>query len=296
MKPKSFIFLLIVAFVMLLYAPIVLATPILGSAQSFAALGYAGVTNGHQDDNPTTQIYGNVGVYPGPLTAITGFYPDGTVSGGSIHGPDAVSQQALADVTNAYGVLAGLPSPLGNNLTGQNLGGGRTITPGVYTSTDSVALLNGALTLDAQGLPNARFVFNLATALTTGSNAVVNVIGGDQSTEVYWVIGSTATLGDDTVFAGNILAQASVIFDPRAEILCGRAFALTASVTLIDNLVSNNNSLENFGHTERLDFGSFGFSGGGAAPPSPVPEPATWLLLGSGLVGLAGFTRRKFKK
>jgi len=160
--------------------------------------------------------------------------------------------------------------------------------------TDSVAYLNGELTLDAEGLSNALFVFNLAAALTTGSDAVVNVINGDPSTQVYWAIGSTATLGTDTTFAGNILAHTTVILDPRAEILCGRAFALTGSVTLIDNFISNNNTLEDFG-SGRSDFGSYGFSGGNGST-APIPEPATMLLLGSGLVGLAGFARRKFKK
>ena len=198
------------------------------------------------------------------------------MTGGSIYGPGGLSLNARLDATTAYTTLAGLS---GANLTGQNLGGGRTLTSGVYTMTDSVAFLNGILTLDAQGLPNARFVFDLAGALTTGPhqyNAVVNVIDGDPGTEVYWVVGSTATLGDDTVFAGNIIAYASVILDPRAEILCGRAFALTGSVTLIDNLISNNNTAQDFG-SGRSDFGSYGFSGGGApSGPGTGHHAASW--------------------
>ena len=281
-RQKFLILCAVAACVALLCPALASATPILGSAQDFAVLGHESVINGHSDPNPDTQVYGNLGVTPG--TSITGF-PPGVVTGGAIHNNDAVAVSALADATSAYGILAALP---GTDLTGQDLGGGRTITPGVYTMTDSVAYLNGALTLDATGIPNASFVFNLAHALTTGTGAVVNVIGGDSGTEVYWVIGSSATLGTGTVFAGNILADASVTLDPTAEILCGRAFALTGSVTLIDNLISNNNTAEDFG-SGRSDFGSYGFSGGA------VPIPPTILLLGSGLAGLVAF-RKRFKK
>jgi type VI secretion system secreted protein VgrG len=274
-KSKFLILFVAAALAAFLYPPLIVDASILGKAQDFAVLGHETVTNGHNDPNPTTQVYGNLGVTPG--TSVTGFYPDGTVSGGTIHTDDAVAQLALAKANDAYTVLAGLS---GTDLTGQNLGGGRTITPGVYTMTDSTALLNGALTLDAQGLPNARFVFNLAAALTTGTDAVVKVIGGDSGTEVYWVIGSSATLGTGTVFAGNILAHDSISFDPTADILCGRAFALTGAVTLIDNLISNDNTAQPFG-TTRSDFGSYGFSG-----KVQVPEPSMMLQLGLALVGL----------
>jgi hypothetical protein len=134
----------------LLLPPLVSATPILGSGQSFAVLGYSTVTNGHSDPNPTTQIYGNLGVTPG--TSVTGFYPDGTVSGGSIHIDDGVAQLALQDITTAYNTLEG--SPFVYDYTGIELGsaGYDTLTPGVYHFNTS-AQLTGALTLDFQGDP-----------------------------------------------------------------------------------------------------------------------------------------------
>jgi len=98
------------------------------------------------------------------------------------------------------------------------------------------------------------------------------------------------------MFAGNILSLVSVGLDPRAKILCGRAFALTGAAKLTDNLISNNNTDQDF-DSGRSDFGSYGFSGGSGGSASPVPEPCTMLLLGTGLVGFAGVgLKKKFKK
>lgn len=286
MKCKFLILFAVAALATLLYPPLVSATPILGSAQSFAVLGASTVTNGHSDPNPTTQIYGNLGVTPG--TSVTGFYPDGTVSGGTIHINDGVAQLAMADATTAYNTLAG--SLFDYNYTGVVLGsaGYTTLTPGVY-HFDTSAQLTGALTLDFQGNPNADFIFQIGSTLTTASSSSVNVINGNSTSGVYWQVRSSATLGTDTTFAGNILALASVGLDPRAEILCGRAFALTGAVTLTDNLISNNNTAEDFG-SGRSDFGSYGFSG------APIPEPATMLLFGTGIAGLAVIIMKRKKK
>jgi hypothetical protein len=290
----------LVAFVAILYAPstgLADLTP-LGSAQSFAVLGHETVTNAHEGDNPDTRIYGNVGVTPG--SSVTGF-PPAVVTGGTIYstGSDAPAVSALAAANTAYTTLGGLS---GTDMSGTDLGG-LTLTPGVY-SFSSTAFLTGILplTLDFEGTPDADFVFQVGTALTTGSGAVVNVINGDSTSGVYWLMGVTggagtgsATLGPDTVFAGNILALTSISLDPRAEILCGRAFALNGAVTLIDNLISNNNTLEDFG-SGRDDFGSFGFSGGsGDIPPViPVPVPAALLLACSGMGSAFAFGRRFF--
>jgi type VI secretion system secreted protein VgrG len=258
------------------------AAPFLGSAQSFAVLGHETVTNGHNAPNETTKIFGDLGVTPGAL--VTGFFPGGTVSGGTIHINDGLAQLPLADATTAYNFLAG--SPASFNYTGIVLGsaGYNVLTPGTYHFANS-AQLTGTLTLDFQSNPNAEFIFQIGSTLTTAGSSSINVINGNALSSVYWQVGSSATLGPDTSFAGNILALASISLNSRAEILCGRAFALTGAVTMTDNLISNNCTAENFGKGD-VDHGSLGFSGGNG---NSVPEPATLMLM---VIGAAELLRR----
>ena len=287
-KFKNIMLLVAAVGVALLSPSLVSAASVLASAQDFAVLGASTVTN-----TGSTTIYGNVGLYPG--TSITGF-PPGVVTGGTIHTTDAVAQQARLDTVNAYNTLSALPSPF--NLTGQDLGE-RTLTPGVY-HFDTTAQLTGVLTLDFLGNPNADFVFQIGTALTTAPGSSVNVLNGSSQSGVYWLMGVTggsgtgsATLDTSTMFAGNILALDSITLNTTAAILCGRAIALNGAVTMDTNRISNDNSLEDFG-SGRPDFGSVGFSGGSGGPTT-VPEPSTMLLLGSGMAGLV-ILRKRFKK
>jgi hypothetical protein len=197
--------------------------PSLGTAQDFAVLGGSTVTN----TGPTIIATGNLGVEPG--SAITGF-PPGVVIGGAIHADDAVAGQAQSDTTIAYNNLAGQPCNF--NLTGQDLGG-MTLVPGVYCFA-TTAQLTGTLTLDAQGDPSAVWIFQIGSTLTTSVNSSVNVINGGQQCNVFWQIGSSATLGTNTLFTGNILALASISLTTNTKV-SGRALARTGAVTMDSN-------------------------------------------------------------
>ena len=195
----------------------------LGTAGSFAVLGGSTVTN----TGPTV-INGDLGVSPG--TAITGF-PPGTVNG-TVHAADAVAAQAQSDVTTAYNDAAGrtpavvVPGDLGGLL----------LTPGVYKQSSSL-LLTGVATLDAQGDPSAVFIFQVGSTLTTASNSRVLLTGGAQSCNVFWQIGSSATIGTGTSFSGNILALQSITVTTGATIQ-GRALARNGAVTLDTNTIT----------------------------------------------------------
>ncbi len=179
-----------------------------------------------------TTISGDLGVSPG--SAVTGF-PPGLVTDGTQHVADAVALQAQADVTTAYNALAGQACSV--DLTGQDLGG-MTLTPGVYCFSSS-AQLTGALTLNAEGDPAAVFVFKIGSTLTTASNASVAFINGGNQCNVYWQVGSSATLGTGANFAGNILALASISLNTGAS-LVGRALARNGAVTIDTNNISYN--------------------------------------------------------
>ena len=202
-----------------------MAQIVLGSSSSFAVLGGSTVTN-----TGPTLINGNLGVAPG--TAVIGF-PPGIVSGGTIHLNDGVAAQAQSDLTTAYNQVAGTACTL--DLTGQDLGG-LTLTPGVYCFSTS-AQLTGILTLNAQGNPNALFIFKTGSSLTTASNASVVVIGGGSNCNVFWQVGSSATLGTGTSFAGNILALSSITLTTGASV-SGRALARNGAVTLDTSTVA----------------------------------------------------------
>lgn len=199
-----------------------LSAPSLGVAASFRVLGASMVTN-----TGATTIEGNLGVSPG--LAITGF-PPGLVIGGAVHAGDATALQAQSDVTAAYLVLAG--ETCTSNLTGQDLGG-LTLTQGVYCFS-SEAQLTGTLTLNAQGDPSAVFVFQVGSTLTTASNASVVFTNGGQDCGAFWQIGSSATLGSHTAFAGSILALTSIALETGASV-SGRALARNGAVTMDAN-------------------------------------------------------------
>jgi len=208
-------------------------TVLLGTAGNFAVLAGSTVTN----TGSSVINGGDVGVSPG--TAITGIPPGVIVPPFTEHAGDAVALQAEDDLTTAYNTAAGLAPT--EDLTGTDLGG-LTLTPGVYFFSSS-AQLTGTLTLNDQGDPNAQFVFQIGSTLTTASNSSVFTINDGDSTmpgcTVFWQVGSSATLGTGTDFEGHILALASITLNTGSNILDGSALARNAAVTLDDDSITN---------------------------------------------------------
>ena len=203
------------------------ASTLLGTTlQSFAVLAGSTVTN-----TGSTVIVGNVGVGPG--SSVTGFPPGSVIAPSTIHINDGPASLAQVQLTTAYTTIL---SEVGGfiNLTGQDLGG-LTLTPGRY-HFDTSAQLTGTLMLDDQNNPTARFDFQIGSSLTTASNSAILFINGGAD-NVYWQVGSSATLGSTTVFAGNILANSSITLITNASIACGRALAQTGGVTLDTNFI-----------------------------------------------------------
>jgi hypothetical protein len=197
----------------------------LGTAGSFAVLAGSTVTN----TGATVITGGNVGVSPG--TSITGFPPGIVVPPSTIHIADGVASQAQTDLTAAYTQS----TPSGTNISELYLGT-LTLLPGVYTFTSN-AQLTGTLTLDAQNNPGAVFIFNIGTTLITAPSSSVVFINGS-TCNVFWRVGSSATIDTNTSFVGNILALTSITVNSGATVNPGRLLARNGAVTLNNNIIT----------------------------------------------------------
>jgi len=195
----------------------------LGSAAQFGVLAATAVTS-----SGVTKINGLLGVSPG--TAVTGSLK---VSG-MIHAGGPIAAKAQSDLTTAYNDAAGRTA---DALTVAGNLGGLTLTPGIYKSSSSLEISSGDLTLDAKGDTNAVFIFQVPSTLTTTISRQVLLTGGAKAANIYWQVGSSATLGTLSVFKGNILALNSITLQNGAAVE-GRLLARTAAVTLDTNTIT----------------------------------------------------------
>ena len=199
----------------------------LNSAAKFLALAGSTITN----TGPTVITGGDIGLSPG--SAVTGFPPGTLTPPAVMHVTDPIAAQAELDLTAAYLYAAGLP---GGAVLPADMSG-LTFTPGVYTNASTVQLAAGNVTLDAQGNANAVFVFQIGSTLTTLGSTQVVLAGGAQAKNIFWQVGTSATLGTNSIFMGNILALQSVTLDTGAT-LTGRALARNGAVTMDSNLIT----------------------------------------------------------
>jgi hypothetical protein len=219
----------------------------LGAAGSFSVLAGAGITN-----TGPTRVSGDIGTFP--TTSISGL---GSLTvGGANHGGDAVTQKAKNDLVTAYTTAAGQgpTNPIAGDLAG------RTLVAGVYNSASSIGL-SGALTLNAQGNPNAVFVFQAGSSLTTASGSRILLTGGAQACNVFWKVGSSATLGTGSTFLGSILALTSITVTTGVTI-DGRALARNGAVTLDTDTITTSTCAKKTGTT----------SGTGAVDATPAQK------------------------
>jgi len=203
--------------------------PDLRSAAAFAVVAGSAVTNA----GATTTIFGNLGLSPG--TSVTGM-PGGQPVGTSYVGTDVVAVQAQDDLTTLYQDLASRLCPPANLLSGQDLAG-MTLRPGVYCFASSAALGVGTLTLDANHDPDAYWVIQIGGALNVGGGSVT-VINGGTPCNVFWQVGSSATLLDNAGFVGNLVAYTSITLNTGAMVSPGRVLARYGAVTMSSNQVS----------------------------------------------------------
>ena len=204
------------------------SAPSLGAAASFAVLGASTVTCAGG-----STITGDVGV--SPSTGMTGFVSDCHVTG-ALHPGDDAAAQAHGDLGIAYRALSTYACL--HDLTGQDLGG-MTLAPGVYCFSSSSGL-TGNLTLDGGGDPNAFWIFQIGSTITTATNSSVIMAGAGSPGNVFWQVGSSATIGTGTAFQGNVLAFASITLTNGSSVV-GRAMAVNAAVTMDNNVVSRSN-------------------------------------------------------
>ena len=212
------------------------ATVNLRSTGGFAILAGSLISN-----VPTSAITGDVGLSPAARAAITGF--GSTEVTGTIYASDDASPAGVAamlttakgDLTTAYNDAAG--RTVGAVTVAGNLGG-RTLAPGLYKSTSSLEISSGELTLDGGGNANAVWIFQIASTLTTTSGRQVILSGGAKASNIFWQVGSSATLGTTSVFKGTIMADQSITVNTGASVQ-GRLLARTAAVTVAGDTVVN---------------------------------------------------------
>jgi Ice-binding-like len=290
MRLRTFFFVAL-ALVSPLLAGSVYADGIIGNdLGTFTILGGAGVTIG----GTGSSLIGNVGACC-TATSVTGVIPTNFSIDGTVQMGGGVAASAQGQLSTAVTALSGM-APTGSVSSL----GGLTLPPGVYSSSSTMNL-TGTLILDGQGNANALWVFQVGSSLTTASGSTVKVINTGSGAGVYWVLptgSGSATLGPNSTFEGNILANISIVVDTKVTDPCGRFLTETASVTLAG--------------TDTIGIGcsgllaANGLSGGGTLSTGPtgvpvitplksasVPEPGTFALLLSVLLPMGLVTLRK---